>query len=147
MPGSEEDYYPGVRNALAEKLRALKALIGGRNPFRHPESPGRRKIPTLEPRQTTRQPCGKKEEFDPKDLIGRRNPTLEPKYPRRVGEILYWSPVSLGMATLDPRQPWEGDGILSWSPGGPRREEDSYPGAQTALVESRIPTLEPRQPW
>jgi hypothetical protein len=65
LPGSHEDYYPGVRTALAEKLRALKALIGGRNPFRHPESPSReedsylgaqtvvvgKRIPALEPRQ------------------------------------------------------------------------------------------------
>jgi hypothetical protein len=39
-----------------------------------------RGIITLEPRQTTRQPCGKKEEIDPKALIiGRRDPTLEPE--------------------------------------------------------------------
>jgi hypothetical protein len=42
LPGSKEYYYPGVRTALAEKLRALKDLIGERNPScRHPESLGR----------------------------------------------------------------------------------------------------------
>jgi hypothetical protein len=41
LAGSEDDYYPGVRTALVGKLGALKALIGGRNPCRHPESHGR----------------------------------------------------------------------------------------------------------